>query len=339
MPVRLSIVIPTYQRRAWVQRLLQSLAVQSLDPSTFEVIVVMDGSADGTRELLAGFSAPFSLRAIWQSNQGRAAACNAGLAAALGEVVVILDDDMQAAPGLLAAHQAMHAGPAALGVVGPVPMQVPPGAPRAAAFMRLRYQRVMQHFAQPDYVIPPGEFYGGNFSARRATLESVGGFDALTFSEYGAEDMDLAHRLALRGVRLVYNPEALACQDYAKDLAGMLRDTRSEGRAEVALVGKYPELWPATRLSQFAVPGAGLRAARSALLWLGRVQPAFPGLLARALSWLEQHGPPWPERVYILAQGYYYWLGALDAIRANQRAGRGLRQVAPDRSAPETLAH
>lgn len=331
MPVRLSTIIPTYQRRAWVERLLQSLCGQNLDPNTFEVIVVIDGSEDGTREMVAEFRAPFSLRGLWQTNQGRAAACNTGLAVARGEVVVFLDDDMQAAPGLLGAHLTRHEDQATLGVVGAVPMQPAPDSARITAFMSLRYERVMQLFAQPGYIIPPGEFYGGNFSARRPTLESAGGFDAYTFTEYGAEDMDLAHRLTKQGARLVYCPQALAYQSYAKDLAGLLRDTRAEGHAEVALVSKFPELWPATRLSQYGAAGVGLRAARAALLRLGQAQPAFPGRLAHGLSWLERHGPRWPERAYILAQGYFYWLGALEAIRNNQRAGRGLRQLAAPR--------
>jgi glycosyltransferase involved in cell wall biosynthesis len=338
MPVRLSVIIPTYQRRALLERLLRSLFEQTLASSDFEVIVVVDGSQDGTRELLAGLAAPFRLRGLWQNNQGSAAARNAGLAAAEGEVVVILDDDMQAAPGLLAAHLGAHAGQPHLGVVGPAPMRTLASA-HTAGYMRLRYERVMAHFEQPGYVIPAGEFYGGNFSARRTALASAGGFDARTFAKYGAEDMDLAHRLILQGMRLVYCHEALAYQDYDKNLASLLRDTRSEGRAEVALVSKYPELWPETRLCQYAEPGRGLRAARTALLWLGRVAPGFPEQLARLLNWLEGHSPPWPERLYVLAQGYYYWLGALEAIRANQRAGRGLRQVGSAPVTPETTAH
>ena len=80
---------------------------------------------------------------------------------------------------------------------------------------------------------------------------------------------------------------------------------------------------------------------RGLLLGLARVWPGFPGRLAGGLAWLEAHGRPWPERAYTVLPGYWYWLGALDAMRANRRAGRGghKRQGGPETGRQRTISH
>src|SRR5512147_2046093 len=100
----LSVIVPTYQRCDSVARLLRALAQQTLAPEEYEVIVGIDGSNDGTREMLETFSASYRLRYVWQPNRGRAAACNAAIRLAEGDVLVILDDDMEPALDCLEQH-------------------------------------------------------------------------------------------------------------------------------------------------------------------------------------------------------------------------------------------
>ena len=70
---RVSLIIPTHRRRAAVQMLLQGLARQTLAPDEYEVIVSIDGSQDGTREMVSQFPAPYNLRYTWQPNMAMAA--------------------------------------------------------------------------------------------------------------------------------------------------------------------------------------------------------------------------------------------------------------------------
>jgi len=105
---RVSVVIPTYNRRDSVERALRALARQEYPKSDYEVIVSIDGSQDGTREQVERFAAPFELLATWQPRKGRAPACNAGVRAARGELLVLLDDDMEPAPGLRASQVRAH---------------------------------------------------------------------------------------------------------------------------------------------------------------------------------------------------------------------------------------
>ena len=101
-------------------------------------------------------AAPSACAPMWQANQKRAAARNAGLTAAAGEVVLFLDDDMQAAPGLLRAHLARTPAGTGAGVVGPVPSDCRPARRGSPAYMSLRYERSERLFAQPGYDHPAG---------------------------------------------------------------------------------------------------------------------------------------------------------------------------------------
>jgi len=105
---RVSVVIPTYQRCASLKRALEALTAQTMRPTDFEVVVSVDGSTDGTRDMLAEFEAPYRVVTHWQPNRGRAAACNAGIHQARGALIVLLDDDMQPAPEFLQAHASAH---------------------------------------------------------------------------------------------------------------------------------------------------------------------------------------------------------------------------------------
>ena len=103
-PHSISVIVPTYQRRQRVSALVQALGRQTFPADAFEVVVVVDGSADGTRAALEAMSPPHRLRVLSQPQRGRAAAVNAGIAASRGTLLVLLDDDMEPSPEFLAAH-------------------------------------------------------------------------------------------------------------------------------------------------------------------------------------------------------------------------------------------
>ena len=89
---KLSVVIPTYQGVKRVGSVLECLSAQVF--RDFEAVVVVDGSTDGTYELLSGMSWSFPMNIINQVNKGRAGARNSGALAARSPMVVFLDDDV-----------------------------------------------------------------------------------------------------------------------------------------------------------------------------------------------------------------------------------------------------
>lgn len=96
-----SIIIRAYNAQATIIRALTSALNQDFSPTGFEVIVVNDGSLDGTSEILSSFVNASCLRIITQEHRGAIAAANIGFAKARGDYVVLLDDDDYFEPNLL----------------------------------------------------------------------------------------------------------------------------------------------------------------------------------------------------------------------------------------------
>src|SRR5439155_25515228 len=108
---RFSIIIPTHQRRDIVVANVSALERQ--DCRDFEVVVVVDGSTDGTATALRSLSPTFPLTVVEQDNLGAAQARNVGAARAAGDILVFLDDDMEADASLLREHDRPHRAGAA----------------------------------------------------------------------------------------------------------------------------------------------------------------------------------------------------------------------------------
>lgn len=327
LPYRVSVVIPTYQRCASVQRALRALAGQTLSPDAYEVIVSIDGSEDGTEEMVARFTAPYTLRAIWQPNGGRAAACNAGIAVAMGEIVVLLDDDMEPAPGFLAAHLQAHRSNAALGVMGAVPITFDRSSPPVVQYVGAKFNSHLRRLAQPGHQLKLRDFYSGNFSIRRHILIDVDAFDE-AFKIYGNEDLELSLRLLNADVHLIYNREALAHQHYTKNFAALARDNIAKGRTAVLLAQKHPLTLRDLKLSTFRQGSGVWRFVRARLLELSRRWSRTPDRIVRLVTWLEQRQPTRVQFVYALALDYCYWLGATSALHEVGTAHPDLSSVA-----------
>jgi glycosyltransferase involved in cell wall biosynthesis len=309
-----SVVIPTRQRREALRRALTSLALQTVSSDSYEVIVSIDGSTDNTREMLEAFAAPYRLRVADGRRHGRAAACNAGLELARGEVVIVLDDDMEVVPEFIERHRRHHPPGSRLCVLGAVPVQLREDSPRAARYVATKFSAHLANIARPGHVFMPRDFYSGNASLRANVLREVGSFDN-SFAVYGNEDVELSLRLRAAGVSVCYDGEALARQEYAKDLRALARDTRAKGASVVMLARRHPQDFAALRLSQ---PHDGSRpwlAARAALLRLTRRRHGMAAgvfELARALERLGLWRQPLFYRALL---DYAFWVGVDAALR------------------------
>ncbi|WP_158299868.1 glycosyltransferase family 2 protein [Glycomyces paridis] len=109
-----SLVMATCDKREYLALTLESLTVQT--HTAFEVVLCDDGTRGGVADLADAFADRLDLRLVVQENRGRAAARNAALDRADGDLVVFIDDDRMAAPGFVAAHAAAAAEGA--GVIG-----------------------------------------------------------------------------------------------------------------------------------------------------------------------------------------------------------------------------
>jgi GT2 family glycosyltransferase/peptidoglycan/xylan/chitin deacetylase (PgdA/CDA1 family) len=278
--VRFSVVIPTYRRRERVLRHVAALAEQSFED--FEVVVVDDGSGDGTADALRALETPFPLTVVEQENQGAAQARNVGARAAAGELLLFLDDDMEADPELLAEHERSHRDGADL-VVGDMPLHPasPPGLLSwgVGVWAQTRRERLTGSGAEPGL----DDLLTGQMSISREAFEQLGGFDTSFTREglFGGEDIDFSYRVVKAGLKAAYNPAAVSYQYYAVDPAAYLRRSRETGRSEEELVLKHPE--QADRLA--AAPDFHTRRSR----WL-------LGPLVKAPDWAG-----WPLRKLAIA--------------------------------------
>jgi validoxylamine A glucosyltransferase len=320
---RLCVVIPTYRRRSAVERALQALSRQTLPLRLFEVVVAIDGSDDGTWDFLINFQPPYRLRFAWQHNRGRAAACNLGASMASAELLLFLDDDMAPSPQCLEAHLRAHDSEAFLGIIGAAPIIVERGMPPAAKYMADKFNKHLERLASETQVLSLRGFYTGNFSIRRRDFQSIGGFDE-DFSVYGNEDLELSIRLRRAGIRIAYNPQAIAWQHHTKRFAQIARDTINKGRTAVLLASKHPSALIDLQLSKYTSTSLKWRLARSGLLRISDRWSGSQQFVIRLIEQLEWVFARLPHSVYRLALDYFYWVGALDMLRENRARGHGL---------------
>ena len=264
----ISVIIPTYNRRAVLARTLPTLFAQAFPPEQYEVLVVVDGSTDGTAEWLGGLQPSHTFRVLEQPNRGPAAARNAGLAVARGRLILFLDDDILCGPTLLREHAAAHVDTESRAVFGPV-LVAPESQPSLATDWVIEYSaHWVERFGrkmEPGW--PYDAIVDANTSVPRAVLRECGGFD----ERFGRqrETADLGLRLWAMGVRFRYAPAAVTHQIYVKSSRDLIkRDAVEYGRHSVLLSRKHPDYRPHSALAGRGRGPLWRRLAREAALRL-----------------------------------------------------------------------
>lgn len=212
-----TVVVPAFNRLDLVSRVLDGFAAQRTT-TAWEAVVVDDGSEPPAAQVIAGRDERFRL--IRQPNRGRASAVNAGLAAANGRILIICDSDIVPSPGFIDDHVAFHARNHAvedthLGALG---WGVSP--PAFASFLG---PRANPRIVDVEGQVPWTLWYTDNWSFKRQLVDAgIVSFDE-EFQAWGWEDLELAHRLAARGIRNVATWAARGLHLNYPTLDGMLR--------------------------------------------------------------------------------------------------------------------
>lgn len=283
---------------------LRRLAGQDFDSTSVEIIVVDDGSAEPIPVTL-GEGLGRRVEVIRQAPRGPAAARNRGVAAARGDVIVFVGDDILAAPEFLAIHWAWHtANPEPLfGLVGKV---VWPKEYLTDSYMRWLDGSGLQfgyEGLRPGQLLEHYHFYTSNLSLKRQILEGYR-FDE-DFPDATHEDSDLGLRLYRGGFRLFYEPRAMAEHHHFYTLEASCEHRRRVGKAGYLFQQKHP--------------------AEANFRWIRRMPLALRAICGsrayrRLAEFAAQSGDPAPLGVY-----YYYrnseafWAGFNEAA-AEDRA-------------------
>jgi len=185
-----TVIVAVHNGQRFLRPALESLYAQDYEP--FEVVLIDDGSTDGSSEIARSFP---SIRYVYQENRGQAAARNAGLLAARGEFLAYLDDDDLIPPHKLRRQaEYLIANPDVGCVLGRQQIMLEPGVEPPEWLKR-------------DTIF--GDLDGIPFVSamiRTELMRDVGGFDP---SYRFAEDRDLFVRLREHGVRIGVLPEIL----------------------------------------------------------------------------------------------------------------------------------
>lgn len=314
---RFSVVIPTFERRELVVRAVSALERQSF--RDFETIVVVDGSSDGTAGALRSLELSFPLLIVEQPNRGRAAACNAGAAAARGALLLFLDDDMESDPELLAEHERSHVAGADI-VLGHLPLH--PASPPSvlASGVGQWTERRRRRLAEAGSDIPAPDLLTGQLSIARETFERLGGFDLAFTREgaFGGEDLDFGLRARQAGLSIVFNEAAVSFQYYDVDPAVYTRRSREAGRAAQELLAKHPESSAELGSPARAFSGPGRRAVMHRLAAAPSVLSLPLRLFAITLAKKSDLGP-YGRTLFFDVQAMEQLRGAREARRAFAR--------------------
>jgi cellulose synthase/poly-beta-1,6-N-acetylglucosamine synthase-like glycosyltransferase len=321
--VAATVVIPTIGRSEMLRTVLRALCAQTLGPDAYEVIVSVDGPAERVPALVEEIRPSYRHRVVQGPRRGRASACNAGLEIATGDIIVLLDDDMEPVPHFLDAHIEAHRGASRRAVVGAAPVRKMPDDSPVAEYVAAKFARHLQALATPDHCWTLRDFYTGNFSIRRDTLAEVGHFDG-NFGLYGNEDLELFWRLRRASVEVTFCAAALAWQRYTKSLESFARDNWEKGRTAVQLAGKFPEAFPELKLSSYRSGSLPMRVARRASVAVGRACPWCSVVVVTAARLFERGALPGRQKMYELVANYLYWMGAFAALEENRATGCGL---------------
>jgi glycosyltransferase involved in cell wall biosynthesis len=244
MDPEISVVLPTFNRKETLSLCLRALERQEAPSGIAELVVVDDGSTDGTVDFLEAEAARAGgrLRFMRQANRGPAAARNNGIALARAPLVLLLDDDVVAEPGLVREHVDWHRR-------HPDPMHAVVGYVRwspeveITPFMRFIDSNGMQFGYEK---IRDGErvgfryFYTCNLSIKRGVLVRHP-FDA-TIRAPAFEDIGLGYRLEREGL-VLYHDRAAAAHHHRTVGFDEFRDRMKRAGESLRLLhGNHPEL-------------------------------------------------------------------------------------------------
>jgi glycosyltransferase involved in cell wall biosynthesis len=235
-----SVVIPTYNRLPILQKCLHALEQQVLSTDTtitgYEVVVVDDGSTDGTIDWIRSENARLShVKLYEQAHQGPSAARNLGVEHAIGDTIIFIDSDLVVTDSFLQSHaDALRQGEQEL------------GNDKLFTYGAVINTANFDHPTSEPYKITDfsnAYFATGNVAIAKHWLLEAGLFDT-EFQLYGWEDLELGVRLKNLGLKLVKCPAAVGYHWHPafsiEDIPSLIDKEIQRGRMGVLFYQKHP---------------------------------------------------------------------------------------------------
>lgn len=247
--LKLSVILATYNRAETLQETLRHLEEQELDPRQYEVIVIDDGSADHTGDVVAGVlpDVPYDLTYLHHENRGAGYTQNRGIRQARAPLILLLADDILMSPGALSSHVREHEEnpQIEIAVLGCV-MQSP--KLNHSVFMRtwdpFRFKEKGGIRELPYYM-----FWACNISCKRDFMLKHGMFreEMGRAGPHSHHDVEAGYRLHKSGLRILYSESALGYHHHIVTVEGELARQYQRGLNW----GEFKQLVPEPEISVF----------------------------------------------------------------------------------------
>ena len=197
--MKVSVIIPTYNRKKLLKIVLKFLFNQTYPKDRYEIIVVDNASTDKTKEMIASLSSPCKLRCLYEPRKGPHIARNLGIRNAKGEVILFVDSDIFAPPHLIQEHINYHKRFGEVIVSGP--------AVRTSN-LNENFEDIEKRKFKKFWDLSGPSLITSNLSVKKKYLIKVGGFDE-EFEGLGWHDWELGLRLTKLGLKAKRNLNAI----------------------------------------------------------------------------------------------------------------------------------
>jgi glycosyltransferase involved in cell wall biosynthesis len=282
-----SVVIPTFNRRQSLDKVISPLLD---DPTTGEIVVVIDGASDDTFEFLTDwFNSEPRIRVIFQKNAGSAFARRTGILESRFDLVLLIDDDVEAGPGLVTGHARLHSGRDHLVVLGYMPVILSSRRKRGQAATILyakEYEKICKLY-EKDRTEIFRHLWGGNMSIRRADALRLGGENEVRLDFH--EDLRFGLQCETAGLTAVFDRSLVSRHWHERSLRKFAVAAGRSGKARAEIIWEYPDL-ALTLNPLLDISSRGKRVARyMSLPWIRPL--ASP--TAMTLSYLSGRSKAW----------------------------------------------
>lgn len=233
--MKVSVVIATRNRRELLERSLECLFRQDYPKDQYEIIVVDDGSSDGTQKMVERKNPSCGLKYLkHKERRGQSRAKNLGVSHTEGEVIIFIDDDVFCPPQFIREHMRYHERYNNIIVDGPAI-----NTDRTESLFNDKKKRLLAFL----------DFFGASFitsntSCKKDSLIKAGGFDEEFGTRFGWQDRELGFRLREMGVKRKKNRRAYGFHFKQKesldDFHQLFRKEKERGMNAVIFYRKHP---------------------------------------------------------------------------------------------------
>lgn len=242
---RVSVIVPAYNEEKTLRACVESLLASRY--SDLEIIVVNDGSTDGTEHCIDGLVDDERVRYLHQSNSGKATALNRGAAAASGQIIVYTDADSVFLPDTVGQLVRWFGDPTVNAVCGnDTPLTARTPLQRVLAVTSHIGTGFVRRALSVLNVLP---IISGNLGAVRAdTFREIGGFQ-----QVWGEDLEFTFRLQGAGKRIVFDPSPIVRAECPADLRSLWRQRLRWVRSYIKVSAMHSDLFRPARTCPFSL--------------------------------------------------------------------------------------